>query len=239
MKMNSEQKILQDSGQNRHSEDHDHDHDHGNPFLIPFILILIFSFVEFYTGVEAKSLALLGDAWHMFSDVFSLGIAMWAAHRASKKRSHVSEHTRSELVASIVNVLLMLLVVVWIVVEAIDRFQSPQPVAGLFVMLVALIGLIINMVVAYRLHHLAHHHDGNQNLNQRAALVHVIGDLLGSVAALISGVVIYFTGWFPIDPILSIVISMLLLMVTINLIKDIWATCKGLSPNQHKHHHHH
>ncbi len=232
--MNTPQEFEQHTHQRRHE-----DHDHGNPFVIPFVLILIFSFVEFYTGVQAKSLALLGDAWHMFSDVFSLGLAMFAAFSASKVHRHDGEQTRFELVASIINAALMLLVVVWIIVEAIERFNHPQPVAGASVMLVALIGLIINLVVAWRLNHLAHHHGGDGNLNQRAALVHVIGDLLGSVAALISGVVIYFTGWFPIDPILSIVISLLLLAVTINLIKDIWATYQGQAPQKNGQHHHH
>ena len=232
--MNTPHEFEQSSHQRRHE-----DHDHGNPFFIPFILILLFSFVEFYTGVEAKSLALLGDAWHMFSDVFSLGLAMVAAHGASKAHHHDGEHTRFEFFASIINAALMLLVVVWIIIEAIERFNNPQPVAGAFVMLVAFIGLVINLVVALRLHHLAHHHGGDGNLNQRAALIHVIGDLLGSVAALISGVVIYITGWFPIDPILSIVISLLLLAVTMSLIKDIWATYHGQAPQKNAHHHHH
>lgn len=224
--------------QQSHQRRHD-DHDHGNPFFIPFILILIFSFVEFYTGVQAKSLALLGDAWHMFSDVFSLGLAMVAAHGASKTHRHDGEHTKFELVASIINAALMLLVVAWIIFEAIERFNNPQPVAGASVMLVAFIGLVINLVVALRLHHLAHHHGGDRNLNQRAALIHVIGDLLGSIAALISGVVIYLTSWFPIDPILSVVISLLLLTVTVSLIKDIWATCQGQASSKGAHHRHH
>lgn len=224
------------SQQNRRHDDHDH----GNPFVIPFILILAFSFVEFFTGLQAKSLALLSDAWHMFSDVFSLGLAMLAAYSASHRKKITADNdnkqTRFEIIASIINAVLMLVVVVWIVVEAIDRYQYPHTVAGGSVMLVAFLGLLINIVVALRLHHLVEHHGGEENLNQRAAFVHVIGDLLGSVAALVSGVIIYFTAWYPIDAILSIFISVLLLIVTLNLIRDIWRTCNGQATHSHHHH---
>ena len=234
--MTDSQEISQASQPKRRYDDHDH----GNPFLVPFLLILGFSFVEFYTGLQAKSLALLGDAWHMFSDVFSLGLAMLAAYSASRVKQHAAEQqqTRFEIFASMINAVLMLVVVVWIVVEAIARYQDPHPVAGGAVMLVAFLGLIINIIVALRLQHLAEHHGGEENLNQRAALVHVIGDLLGSVAALVSGIIIHFTGWFPIDAILSIFISLLLLMVTLNLMRDIWRICKGQATHTHHHHHH-
>lgn len=219
------------------SHEHDHNHDHGNPFVIPFVLILMFAFIEFFGGMWTKSLALLGDAWHMFSDVAALGVAMMAAYRVRK--AHASNlQSRAELVASIINVVLMLAVVVWIVVESLARLQTPQPVAGGYVMLIAFIGLLVNLVVAKRLHHMAHDHGGSESLNQRAALLHVMGDVLGSVAALASGAIIYYTGWLPIDPILSIVISILLLVVTLNLIKDIWQVYQGKpSVNHHGHHH--
>jgi cobalt-zinc-cadmium efflux system protein len=205
---------------------HDDDH-HGNPFLIPFILIFVFAIVEFYTGIWAKSLALLGDAWHMFSDVFALGLAMLASYSASKHKKHPSAphgQTYVEIMASIANAVLMLIVSIWIVLEALERLQNPHPIAGAYVMVVAFLGLVVNLIVAQRLHHQAHHHGEHENLNHRAALLHVMGDILGSVAALVAGAVVYFTGWLPIDSILSIVISLLLLGVTLHLIKDIWHT---------------
>jgi cobalt-zinc-cadmium efflux system protein len=105
-------------------------------------------------------------------------------------------------------------------------------------MLIAFFGLVINLIVAQRLHHHAHHHGGKDNLNHRAALLHVMGDVLGSVAALMAGVVIYYTGWLAIDPLLSLVISVLLLLVTMSLIKDIWLDIRGESQhNSHEHHH--
>ena len=214
------------------------EHDHGNPFFIPFIIILIFAVIEFAGGVLTHSLALLGDSWHMLTDTTALGIAMYASYRTNRALAN-NKQSRSELFASIINAAIMLVVIVWIVVEAIERLKNPQPVMGGYVMLVAFAGFVVNIVVALRLNHLANHHGGKGNLNQRAALLHVIGDLLGSVAALVAGGVIYFTAWLPIDPILSILISLLLLMVTLNLIKDIWRTTKGQPLDRSHHGHNH
>lgn len=204
---------------------------------MPFLLILIFAIIEFSGGVWTRSLALLGDAWHMFSDVFALGLAMYASHRAAKARRQ-AKHSRAEIVASMLSAALMVLVVIWIVMEAFDRLQHPYVVAGGYVMLIAFFGLVINLIVAQRLHHHAHHHGGKDNLNHRAALLHVMGDLLGSVAALLAGVVIYYTGWLAIDPLLSLLISVLLLVVTMNLIKDIWLDFRGaVRKTSHDHDH--
>lgn len=220
-----------------HQHDHAHAHDHGNPFFIPFLLILVFALVEFFGAIWTQSLALLGDAWHMFSDVLALGLAMYAAHRASKARLK-NKQSRAEMVVSTINAVLMLIVIVWIVFEVIERLNYPKPVSGGYVTLIAFLGLVVNLVVAQRLHHQAHHHGGKDNLNHRAALLHVMGDVLGSVAALTAGVVIYFTGWLAIDPLLSLVISLLLLLVTVSLIKDIWRSAKA-THNGATHHHHH
>jgi cobalt-zinc-cadmium efflux system protein len=220
------------------TQDEVHDHDHGNPFFIPFVLVLIFAIIEFVGGVWTHSLALLGDSWHMLTDTTALGLAMYAAHRTSKAHAN-NRQSRSELIASIINAVIMLVVIVWIIVEAIERLKNPQPVMGGYVMLVAFAGLVVNIIVALRLNHMAHHHDGGKSLNQRAAFLHVMGDLLGSLAALAAGAVIYFTSWLAIDPILSILISLLLLVVTLSLIKDIWHTVKGRATDRSHHGHHH
>lgn len=153
----------------------------------------------------------------MLFDVIALGLAMWAAHH---KRHH-PESNHMELRVSMINALSMLIVAVWIVVEALERLQNPVPVAGGYVSVIAVLGLLVNLFVAKHMHHQHHHHGGDASLNHRAAFLHVLGDLLGSVTAIVAGVVIYFTGWLAIDPILSIVISVLLFIVTLNLIKDI------------------
>ncbi len=196
---------------------HVHQSQQKNAFVIPFILIFVFAIVEFLGGVWTQSLALLGDAWHMFSDVLALGLAMIAAHRANQARRK-QQQSRAELIASILNVLLMLAVTGWIVIEAIERLSNPRPVAGVFVMLIAFVGLVVNLFVAKQLHQ----GDDHKGLNHQAALLHVFGDILGSLAALLAGLIIYFTGWVHIDAILSLFISLLLLIGTGALARKIW-----------------
>jgi len=212
-------KSSQHNPSHNHHQEHDHNHVHesDNPFLLPFFLILIFAVIELAGGIWTNSLALLGDAWHMFSDVFALGLAWFASHHAATSKKHKSGQSHIEIMASIINAVLMLIVVVYIVVEAVDRLKNPHVVTGGYVMLIAFVGLIVNIIVAKLLHH-----DDHNDHNRRAAFLHVLGDLLGSVAALVAGAVIYFTGWLPIDSILSIFISLLILAVTLKLIKDIW-----------------
>ena len=207
---------------------------HGeNPFVVPFLLILIFGFVEFFGGVWTQSLALLGDAWHMFSDALALGLAMFAAYRVSKAKA-INQNSRAEFVVSIINAAMMLAVIVWMVVEAMERINHPRQVIGTYVIVIAFIGLVLNVIVA----RLLHQHQGEKGLNHQAALLHVIGDLLGSVAALAAGLVIYLTGWLLIDPILSLFISLLLLIATFNLIRNIWRAIGGDDVVGHHGHHH-
>jgi cobalt-zinc-cadmium efflux system protein len=201
-----------------HPHHHTHRHSHNEHVLLwPLILVLGFAVVEAVGGWYTGSLALLGDAGHMFSDAAALGLAWLGAWVAARPASHKHSYglLRAEIIVALVNGLLMLLVVAWIVYEAIERLQVPEAVHGLEVMVIAGLGLVVNIVVAMRLH--GHQH----NLNNRAALLHVMGDLLGSVAALVAGAVIYFTGWMPIDPILSLFISALILVSTLRLLREV------------------
>lgn len=207
------------------SHSHDHPRDKKNHFLIPLLLILGFAIVEVAGGFWTGSLALLGDAGHMFSDVAALGLAWFAASHAKKPSSkrHASGMSHAEIIASIINSVIMLVVIVAIVYEAFQRFKHPQNVAGAEVMVIAFFGLLVNIIVAKQMHNDADEVSKN-NLNHRAAFLHVLGDLLGSVAALVAGAVIYFTDYMVIDPILSIFISGLILLGTLSLIRDIWKT---------------
>jgi len=217
-------------------DDHDDDHDH---YFIPFLLIFVFAVVEAIGSWYTGSLALLSDAGHMFSDVVALGLA-WMAGRMAKRPNvarHASGVSYAELTVSIVNAATMLLVIVYVVIEAIDRFKNPHHVQGLGLTVIAILGLIVNLIVAKQLHHQAEHH--GESLNNRAAFLHVIGDLLGSIAAVAAGVVIYFTGWMPIDPILSLFISVLLLVFTMNLVRDIVQTLRGQAKAKHLNAHSH
>jgi cobalt-zinc-cadmium efflux system protein len=178
--------------------------------------------VEVAGGWYTGSFALLSNAGHMFSDVLALGLA-WMASVVAKKPNvarHKSGVSYVELSVSVINAITMFVVIVYVVVEAISRFKTPHHVQGLGLTVIATLGLLVNLIVAKLLHQQVEHYE--KSLNSHAAFLHVLGDLLGSIAAVAASVVIYFTGWMPIDPILALFISILLLMLTFNLITDIW-----------------
>lgn len=183
---------------------------------IALILTLGFSVVELIAGWRAGSLALIADAGHMVTDGAALGLSAFAAWLASlpPSRRHTYGLGKAELLAALINALSMLVVVFFIGWEAWQRLQSPGLIDGATVGVVALIGLVINLAVAWILSR------GEQNLNVRAALLHVMGDALGSVAAIVAGGVIYFTGWTPIDPLLSLLIGGLILSSSVRLLKE-------------------
>jgi cobalt-zinc-cadmium efflux system protein len=202
-----------------HSHHHDHHgHHHGAQLSLawPIALTLGFAVVEAVGGWMTGSLALLGDAGHMLSDAAALGLAWLAARIAllPATKRHSYGLVRVEVIVALANGLFMLAVVGGIVIEAMHRFSEPQPVAGKEVMVIAFIGLLVNMAAAWHLH------KGERNINSRAALLHVMGDMLGSIAAIAAGAVIYFTGWTPIDPILSLLISLLIVGSTFNLLRE-------------------
>ena len=202
---------------------HHHDHSHvsghhgRDVLLLPLLLTAGFAVVEALGGWLTGSLALLGDAGHMASDAAALALAWlgaWLSRKPANAR-HTYGFLRAEVLVALLNTLIMLGVVVAIVLEAIERMQSPQPVAASGVMLIAFVGLLINLFVARHLHR------GQSTINHRAALLHVMSDLLGSVAALTAGAVIYFTGWTMIDPLLSLFIALLILVSTLRLLREV------------------
>ncbi len=197
-----------------------HDHRHlsgtGRTLIFALVVTLGYALVEFIAGAAFHSLALMSDAGHMLSDALALGLAAfasWVGSRPAGSR-HSYGFARAEVVAAFVNGLAMLLIVVVIAVESIERLLDPQPVAGLGVMVVAILGLLANLFVALLIGR------GERNLNTRGVLIHVIGDLIGSVAAITAGAVIYYTGWQPIDALLSLVIAVLILGSTVRLLLD-------------------
>ncbi len=183
---------------------------------VALALTLGYALVELVAGLAFGSLALVSDAGHMFSDALALGLAWFAAWVAAQPPGarHSYGLARAEVIAAFVNGLALLLVVVFIAVEAISRLLHPADVQGLGVMIVAFIGLLLNLAVVLILSR------GERGLNLRAATLHVTSDLIGSVAALAAGAVIYFTGWKPIDAILSLVIALLILASTISLLRE-------------------
>ncbi|HMX71360.1 MAG TPA: cation diffusion facilitator family transporter [Solirubrobacterales bacterium] len=211
------------------SHDHDHSeegHSHGigsyrgadrKALLIAALLTGGFMVAEAVGGVITGSLALLADAGHMLSDSFSLFLALFAvsiaARPATAKRTF--GYKRAEILAALVNGVLLVLVSLWVVYEAIGRLDDPVEVMGGGMMAIAVLGLIIN-VVAF----LVLWKGGGESLNVRAALRHVLGDLLGSVGVIIAAGVILLTGWEPIDPIVSILISILIVASAWSVLKE-------------------
>ena len=200
---------------------HDHAHHHharraGTTLLWATALTLGFAAVEAGVGLWAGSLALVADGGHMVNDAAALAIAAFAAWLARRPPSPLHSYGlgRAEFVAALINCLALLVLVIWLVVSAVQRLHDPQAVSGEAVSVTAAIGLAINLLVAWLLTR------GERNLNTRAALLHVLGDLLGSVAALISGVVITITGWTPIDPLLSLAIGALILVSSLRLLRE-------------------
>lgn len=203
-----------------HGLGHAHHHAPSSPQRLVWALglTLSFAFIEAVAGWWSGSLALLGDAGHMLTDTMALGLAAGAAMLARRQPSlrHSYGLGRVEIFAALVNAIAMVVIVVLIVAEAVERFQQPTTVNGVAVMGVAFIGLLINIGAAWLLSSGHHHND----LNVRAALLHVLGDLLGSVAALLSGAVIMLTGWTTIDPLLSLLIVVLILISALRILRE-------------------
>jgi cobalt-zinc-cadmium efflux system protein len=173
-----------------------------------------------YAAIEAAgawwsgSLALLSDAGHMLTDAASLGLALFASRIARRPPSRRASYgyARAEVLAAFVNALALLALVVFITVEAVRRLLEPAPVMGGVVLAIAIVGLLVNLASAWILWR------ASGSMNARGALLHVLSDLLGSVAAIVAGAVIVATGWMPIDPILSIAVSLLILRSTWRLL---------------------
>jgi cobalt-zinc-cadmium efflux system protein len=188
----------------------------ARPLAIAVALTLGYALIELIGGLWSGSLALLADAGHMATDSAALLFALAAniiARRPVSDR-HSFGLARVEVVAAFVNALAMLGVVVWIFVEAIDRLTNPVPVKGLGVFVIAGVGLLINVAVAWALSR------ERANVNTRAALIHVMGDLLGSVAAIAAGLVIYFGGPLMADPLLSMFVAALILRSTFGVLRE-------------------
>jgi len=199
------------------AQSNDHDH-HASPRLLWVVtgLTLGYAGVEAAVGWWAGSLALVADAGHMVNDAGALALAaaaVWFAQRPASRR-HSYGFGRAEFFAALVNSLGLLVLVAWLAVSAVQRLQTPQPVAGAAVSVTATLGLLLNILVAWLLSR------GERTLNIRAALLHVAGDLLGSVAAIIAGVVIAFTGWTPIDPLLSLITGVLIVTSSLRLLRE-------------------
>jgi cobalt-zinc-cadmium efflux system protein len=195
---------------------HSHDNSNMRRVLIALVLTGSFMVVEVIGGILSGSLALLADAGHMLTDTMALGLAA-VAFQVSKRPADVKRtygYQRFQILAAFVNGLSLLVIVGWILYEAVDRLRHPAEVLGQTMLIVAAIGLLVNIIAFVVLHG-----GDRENLNIRGAAMHVVGDLLGSVAAIIAAFVIIYTGWTPIDPILSVAVALLILRSAWVLVK--------------------
>ncbi|MDJ0794711.1 MAG: cation diffusion facilitator family transporter [Woeseiaceae bacterium] len=205
-------------------EHHDHGHAHVHEanesnlkrVLVALVLTGTFMVVEVIGGIISGSLALLADAGHMLTDTMALALAAVAFH-VSKRPADGNltyGYQRFQILAAFVNGLSLLLVVGWILYEAVERLITPREILGETMLLVAAAGLVVNIISFTVLHR------GDQdNLNIRGAALHVAGDLLGSVAAIVAAIVIIYTDWTMIDPILSVAVAALILRSAWTLVK--------------------
>lgn len=183
---------------------------------IALVLTGTFMVVEVVGGILSGSLALLADAGHMLTDTMALALAA-VAFQVSKRPADTTltyGYQRFQILAAFVNGLSLLFIVGWILYEAVSRFIAPQEVMGKTMLIVAVAGLIVNIVSFTVLHG-----GDKDNLNIRGAALHVAGDLLGSVAAIVAAVIIIYTGWMQIDPILSVAVAILILKSAWVLVK--------------------
>jgi cobalt-zinc-cadmium efflux system protein len=186
---------------------HAHENADGRRLIAALAVISVFMVVEFVGGLLSGSLALIADAAHMMTDAVALGLAAsahWLSLRPADRRLHFG-YRRFQVLAAFVNGIALVLLTAWIVWEAIRRSITPVEVEWRTMLVVAVLGFIAN-VIAFRLLH----GSSTQNINVRGAMLHVIGDLLGSVAAVVGAVVIALSGYTRIDPLLSILVAVLI-----------------------------
>jgi cobalt-zinc-cadmium efflux system protein len=200
--------------------EHTHDHPRSSTrrhLLIAFVITITFMFVEAIGGLLFNSLALLADAGHMLTDAGALGISLLALRLAARAPSttHTFGLRRFEILAALINGLALWAVVGVIMREAVERFRDPPAVEAQGMIVVAVLGLTVNLVAIGLLHG---HKD--ESLNIRGAFLHVMADSLGSAGTILAGLAILFTGWFFLDPLVSLLICLIILWSSWKLVRD-------------------
>ncbi|HKW23339.1 MAG TPA: cation diffusion facilitator family transporter [Ktedonobacterales bacterium] len=194
----------------QHSHGDNHTHAHASPKAAlgtAFALTALVLVVEVVGGIASHSLALLSDAGHVLTDIVALGLAWFAAvqaERPSDDRRTYGYH-RVGILAALANAITLIAIVVWIAYEAIHRLQAPEQVTPWIMFVAASVGVAVNLFIGLRLRH-----QGQHNINVRAAMLHVFGDVGASAAVIVGGIVIALTGWYPADPIISLAIALLI-----------------------------
>jgi cobalt-zinc-cadmium efflux system protein len=182
-----------------------------------FGLTCIYLVIEVAGGLLSGSLALLADGFHMFADAAGIGLSLFAAWLAHKPAppQRTFGYQRVEILAAFFNALFLIGMSGFILYESFQRFQTPEPIKAGLMLPIAVGGLLVNLVAAKLLHA-----DHEHNLNIKGAYLHVLGDLLGSVGAIVAGLVILFLGWRWADPLISCLISVLIAFSAFGLLKE-------------------
>jgi cobalt-zinc-cadmium efflux system protein len=198
---------------------HRHTHRHsatGKILLISLVLTVVFVAVEAVVGFQAGSLALVSDAGHNLTDAFGLvlaAVAFWFQSRPGNQVKTYGYH-RTEVLAAFLNALALVLISVWLLWESYERLMNPTPVADTPMLVVAGIGLVLNLAIAWGLG------GHGRDLNISAAFLHQIGDAASCVGIIAGALVIRYTGWLAVDPILSIVISVAIIWTAWDIFRD-------------------
>ena len=176
--------------------------------------------VEVVGGIITNSLALISDAGHMLTHLFALLVSLFALHFAAKPPTEKKTYGfyRLEILAALFNGITLFVITLWIFYEAYHRFMHPETISSGKMFIVALMGLIANVVCVYILKGDAHEHE--HSLNVRAAFFHMLGDTFSSVGVIIGAIVIYYTNWFIVDPIISVMICVLILIWSYKLVME-------------------
>ncbi len=200
-------------GSEKMSQHHEHHHTHTankKTLLISFIIITAYMIIEAIGGYVTNSLALLSDAGHMFSDSLSLGIALVAFMLSERAASYHKTYgnKRFEILATIVNGIALIGIALFIFYEAVERFFQPPEVESLGMLVISIIGLLVNVLVAWIM---MRGGDTKDNLNMRGAFLHVISDMLGSVGAIVAALLMLAFGWVWADTVASVLVAALVL----------------------------
>ena len=203
-----------------HNHKHDHGHHHqqvqGKNLLFSIVLNLVITIAQVIGGLISGSLALISDALHNFSDVLSL-IFSYVAHKLSKKKASVNQtfgYKRAELIAAFVNAMTLIIVALFLVYGAIERFFNPQHIASELVIWLSILGIVVNGLSALMLKK-----DADKNLNMKSAYLHLFTDMLASVAVLVGGLLMKYYQWFWVDSVMTLVIAIYLIVVGFDLLK--------------------
>jgi len=185
--------------------------------FIAFGITVVFFLIELTGGYLTNSLALLSDAGHMFTDVLALGMSLLAMRFATRPptQHNTFGFHRLEIFAALANGLTLVGISIYIFIESYHRFLEPQKVAGLPMLLVAISGLVANMLSGYFLHR-----SRGQSLNIKGAYLHVLGDALGSIGAITAGVIMWQTGWMYADPLFSLLIGVIIIISSVRLLRE-------------------